>query len=162
MQMAPRSLAMAVPSDALYLCNCYTMRSGPTLPCSVIYMGGAALFTSRVPSATRESTRLMKVMAENGLEKRKKRREGEKCQHYLLTYLLTYSIHHSPSSEAKRFASSQKIPRILWNPKVHYRIHKCQPPVPIPSHINTIHTTRSHFLKIHLNIILPSTPGSPK
>ena len=40
---------------------------------------------------------------------------------YLLTYLVTYSMQHSPS-EANRFSASQEIPRILWNPKVHYCI----------------------------------------
>ena len=43
---------------------------------------------------------------------------------YLLTYLLTYSMEQSPSWEANLFAASQEIPRILWNPKVHYRTHK--------------------------------------
>jgi hypothetical protein len=46
-----------------------------------------------------------------------------------ITYLLTHSTKQSPSWEANRFAASQ-ILRILWNPKVHYRIHKCPPPVP--------------------------------
>ena len=44
---------------------------------------------------------------------------------------LTYSMVQSPSWEANWFAASQEIPRILWNPKVHYCIHKLPPPVPI-------------------------------
>jgi len=49
-----------------------------------------------------------------------------------------------------------------WNPNVHYCIHTCPPPVPIPSQLDAVHKPTSHFLNMHLNIVLPSTPGSPK
>ena len=48
-----------------------------------------------------------------------------------LCSILTYCMVQNPSWEANWFAVNQEIPRILWNPKVHYRIHKLPPPVPI-------------------------------
>jgi hypothetical protein len=83
-------------------------------------------------------------------------------QHLLckVTYLVTYSTEQSPSWEANRFVAIQEIPSILWNPKFHYRIHNCPPPISLLSQPNPVHTPTSHFLKIHRNIKLPSTPGS--
>jgi hypothetical protein len=77
-------------------------------------------------------------------------------------YLLTCYLEYSPSWQANRFAASQETPLILWNPKVHYRIHNFPPPVSKLSQPNSVHTPTSHFLKIHSNIIFPSMPGSPK
>jgi len=48
-------------------------------------------------------------------------------------------MQHSPSGEADRFSASQEIPRILWNPKDHYRIQQNSPPVRVLSQISPFH-----------------------
>ena len=76
-----------------------------------------------------------------------------------LTYLVT---EQRPSWEANRFSASQEIPRILWNPKVHYRCHKWPPSVPILSQLGPVHNPHptswrsTLILSSHLRLGLPS------
>ena len=67
---------------------------------------------------------------------------------------VTDFMEQSPSWEGNSFSASQEIPRILWSWKVRYTIHKRPPPAPTLSQISSVHTSLSHVLKIHFNIIL--------
>ena len=78
-------------------------------------------------------------------------------------HILIYSLSFFLSSWRKAFL--EKLTRI----PSHFREHEgslphsqVPPPVPILNQIESLHVATFHFLKIHLNIILPSKPGSPK
>ena len=81
---------------------------------------------------------------------------------YCCQYLLTYSMELSPSWEANKSSTSQEIPHILWNPKVHHRIHNSPPPVSVLSQIDLVNALPTHFSNFHFNIILSSTPEFSK
>ena len=63
-------------------------------------------------------------------------------------------MEQSPSWEANRFSASPEIPRILWNPKVHYCFHKCPPSV--PSWANSIQSIPPHLTSWRSILILSS------
>jgi len=77
------------------------------------------------------------------------------------SHKLNNTMEQSPSWEANSHSASHEISGILWNPKVHYRVHKRQLLIPILSQKNSVHTFTPYFCKIHSNII-PSRPRSSK
>jgi hypothetical protein len=67
----------------------------------------------------------------------------------------------SPSRQTANSAAIQEFTKILWNPKVHYRVRKSPPLTRILSQINPVHETpsslRSIFISsIRLRLGLPS------
>jgi hypothetical protein len=55
---------------------------------------------------------------------------------------------------------TQEFPKVLWNPKVHYRVHNSQPLVPNLGQIYPVLNTIFYYSKIRFIIIFPATSVS--
>ena len=81
---------------------------------------------------------------------------------HLPNNLLSYSTEQRSSGVASRFSVSQEIPCMLRNPKVHYRIYRSPPSVPVLSQINPVHAPHPTvwrsilILSFHLSLCLPN------
>jgi len=69
--------------------------------------------------------------------------------------LQNYKLQRAESSKSYIFLSWSKVPCILWNPEVHYRVHNSPPGVLILCQMNPVRDLLSCFFKIHFNHILP-------
>jgi hypothetical protein len=58
----------------------------------------------------------------------------------------------------RRQSLSHYINCLLWNQKVHYRVHKSTLPYPTLSQMSSVHTITLCFINIYFNIIFTSTP----
>jgi hypothetical protein len=50
----------------------------------------------------------------------------------------------NPSYEATNLSATQEFPNILWNPKVHCRVHKRRSLVSILSQMNPVYITPTY------------------
>jgi len=71
---------------------------------------------------------------------------------------LTIPMAQNVSWEANSISACQEISCLLWNPKVHYRVHNIS--IPVQSQMHPVHTFSPYFPNIHSNIIFPSAPRS--
>jgi hypothetical protein len=88
---------------------------------------------------------------------------GRAIEKIWLYIIYTHSLTHGaePFLRSHQVCSHSRTSRVLWNPKVHYRVHKSSPLVPILSQIDPIHTIPSYLSKNHFNMVTHLRLGLP-
>jgi len=77
-------------------------------------------------------------------------------------YVPSNYMKKSLSWETYTRSANQEISRLLWNPKVHYRVHNSPPVIPILCYMNPVRNLAPCFFKIYFNTFLLCSPWSPK
>jgi hypothetical protein len=69
--------------------------------------------------------------------------------HSFSTYIADNCLHGNRVLLEKLTVRSvaQEIPRLLWNPKVHYRVHKSPPMVTVLIELNSVHAFTPYFIE---------------
>ena len=105
------------------------------------------------------SKRLRKILSSSGFDPRTVQPVAIRCTAWAVPSHAA-SLLYTPTIIGKGLSLHEAMNPDLV--EVHYLIHKCPPPVPLLSQLDPVHSPKTHFLKIHLNIILPPTPVPPK
>jgi hypothetical protein len=82
---------------------------------------------------------------------------------HTLTYLLIYLLSPWCTTLFEKLIVTQLVKKylaFLWNPKVHYRVHKSPPLDPILRKPDPVRPIDPYLPNVHLNVILPPTPRS--
>jgi hypothetical protein len=79
----------------------------------------------------------------------------------ILDFALVYNPMNPYPWESNSRSASQEIPNLLWNQKVHYRVHNSPQLKPVMSQMNSVHTLITYsrsilILSCHLSNDLPS------
>jgi alanine dehydrogenase len=72
-------------------------------------------------------------------------------------------MEQSTSWEADSLSASQETHSLLWNPKVHYRVHNSPPLVPILSQMHLVHIFPTYSFEVsqksYIRTVLKETVG---
>jgi hypothetical protein len=84
-------------------------------------------------------------------------RQVHRSEKYVISSRDRSTMELGTTPEANRCVATLQFLTVLWNPKVHYSVHKSSPLVPILSQTHTNQITLHFLSQTHINIIHPPT-----